>query len=135
MLNRQPSISATIQDTINNGLEKGKGYWDVFHMRPIRLLHDEVLIRLINPERISHGLYIPDTAKRQAHELWRGEVLAVGPGARTPKKGIRILPEVQVGDKVLFYWLAGLVDVVKFPDEDHRIIHESQIQLLLERAA
>jgi len=99
----------------------------------ITFLHDEVLVRLLAPERISHGLFIPDTAKRAAHELWRGEVLAVGPGARTPKKGIRVLPEVQVGDKVLFYWMAGLVDVTKWPDENHRIVHESHIQLILER--
>ena len=94
----------------------------------IRLLHDEVLIKLSHPERISHGLWIPDTAKRAAAELWRGTVVAVGPGRRTPNKGILIPSDVQPGDVVGFYWRAALVDVMKWPDEDHRIVHETDIQ-------
>jgi chaperonin GroES len=92
----------------------------------IRLLHDEVLIQLIHPEQHSHGLWIPDSAKRSAAELWRGKVVAVGPGRRT-KKGLRIVPDVEPGDRVGFFWRAGLVDVKKWPDDDHRIIHESDV--------
>ncbi len=102
--------------------EPGRGKPD------IKLLHDEVLIKLLHPERILHGLYIPDSAKRSAGELWRGTVIAVGPGRRTPKKGILIAADVEPGDVVGFFWKAAKVDVTKWPDEEHRIIHESDIQ-------
>jgi len=116
----------------------------------IRLLSDHVLIRLIHPERMSHGLWIPDSAKRQPYELWRAEVIAVGPGARiavgpgartqrkqqpnevanpTPIYGETLQAmDVQPGDIVGFYWAAGRMNVTKWPDDDHRIIHESAIQ-------
>jgi co-chaperonin GroES (HSP10) len=99
----------------------------VVYIPTIKLLHDEVLIKLQHPERHTHGLEIPDTAKRTAGELWRGKVIAVGPGARTKKKGILIKPDVEPGDVVGFFWRAAVVDVTKWPDEESRIIHESDI--------
>lgn len=98
----------------------------------IRLLGDQVLVKLLQPERHTHGLWIPDNAKRSAGELWKGTVIAVGPGKRTNKKGLLIQPDVKPGDVVQFYWMAGKVDVTKFPDQFHRIIREEDIQLVYE---
>lgn len=99
---------------------------------PITLLGDQVLIRLIHPERLHHNLWIPETAKRTAGELWRGEVIACGPGARTPKKGILIPCQVSPGDVVQFFWRAAKVNVTAWPDKEHRIISEEDIQLVYE---
>lgn len=98
----------------------------------IRLLSDQVLIKLLQPERHTHGLYIPDSAKRSAGELWKGTVIAVGPGRRTEKKGILVYPDVKPGDVVQFYWRAAKVDVTQYPDDEHRIIHEEDIQVIYE---
>lgn len=96
-----------------------------------QLTADNVLLRLLNPERMSHGLWIPDGAQREAYELWRGEVVKVGPGART-KSGARIPVALSPGDMVGFYWLAGRTNVTAWPDDQHRIIPESQIQVVYE---
>lgn len=113
----------------------------------IRLLHDCVLVRLIAPERIVHGLYIPDTAKRQPWELWRATVLACGPGKRGERRQIpneahpnpepiftdRLTPcQAQPGDTVLFHWAAGKMLITAWPDEQHRIIRDEQIQAVIE---
>lgn len=103
---------------------------DTSRSSDIRLLSNQVLVRVLNPERQTHGLWIPDSAKRQDYELYRGVVLAHGPGARS-KRG-RLTPcDVKPGDRVLFYWLAGKVNVTKWPDDEHQIVKEDFIQAVL----
>ena len=110
----------------------------------IRLLNDQVLLKLIAPERHFHGLWIPETAKREASELWRGKVIAAGPGARAERRPNNELMnptkvwgetqrpcDVKPGDTVVFYFLAGKT-ATRWPDQEHMIISESYIQAVIE---
>lgn len=97
------------------------------------MLSDECLVRLEKPERltVSKILWIPDSAKREAYELYQGFVLAAGPGKR--RKDGKVNPnEVKAGDRCLFYWAAGEGEPVVRWTEDNtelRVIGEWQIQL------
>src|SRR5882724_8971079 len=60
---------------------------------------DRVLIRgVAQEEKSAGGIIIPDTAKEKPME---GEVIAVGPGARSEDGRVQPL-DVKVGDRVLF---------------------------------
>lgn len=100
----------------------------------MRLLSDRVLIQIDKPERLSASklLHLPASARRQPHELYRGKVLATGPGKRR-KDGRLGTMEVRPGDSVMFYWAAGLIDVTELIDGDSemRIIREADIQAVL----
>ena len=64
-----------------------------------RPLHDRVVVKRIEEEqKTKGGMIIPDTAKEKPMQ---GEVLAVGPGARS-EKGELTPMSVEVGDRVLF---------------------------------
>jgi chaperonin GroES len=92
-----------------------------------RPLHDRVLVRRIEDEtRTSGGIIIPDTAKEKPIQ---GEVIAVGPGART--EAGRLIPlDVKPGDRVLFGKWSG--SEVKIDGEDLLIMKESDILGILE---
>ena len=102
----------------------------------LRLLDDAVLVRLEKPERLtaSKKLWIPDSAKREAYELYQATVLETGPGAFRKHDGKRNPCEVKKGDRVLCYWTAVEMDVTAwFPKgEERRIISEKSIQAVLE---
>lgn len=70
----------------------------------IRPLHDRVIVRRMEEERMSAGgIVIPDSATEKPIQ---GEVLAVGKG-KIQENG-EILPlDVKVGDRVLFGKYAG----------------------------
>jgi len=87
-----------------------------------RPLQDRVVIRPIEQEaKTAGGILIPDTAKEKPME---GEVIAVGPGARSEDG--RILPlDVKVGDRVLFGKWSGTE--IKVDGEDVVIMKESDI--------
>ena len=88
----------------------------------IRPLHDRVLIKRIEgEERSAGGIIIPDTAQEKPSE---GEVMAVGPGARSDDGRIDPL-DVTVGDRVLFGKWSGTE--VKVNGEDLVIMKESDI--------
>jgi len=93
----------------------------------IRPLHDRVIIkRNLEADKTASGLlFVPDNAREKPLE---GEVLAVGPGARTPKGEI-IPMEVSVGDKVLFSKYS--LTEVKLDGEDYLILQESAILAVL----
>ncbi len=92
-----------------------------------RPLHDRVLVRRIEEEeKTKGGIIIPDTAKEKPQQ---GEVIAVGPGART-EDGKLIPMDVKVGDKVLFGKWAGTE--VKLEGEEYLILKESDILGVLE---
>ena len=62
-----------------------------------RPLHDRVLVRrLEGEEKTAGGIIIPDTAKEKPME---GEVVAVGPGARSEDGKLHPL-DVKVGDRI-----------------------------------
>lgn len=95
-----------------------------------RPLHDRVLVRRIEAEeKTSGGIIIPDTAKEKPIE---GEVLAVGPGARTEDGDIRPL-DVKAGDRVLFGKWSGTE--VRIDGKDLLIMKESDLMGVIEKPA
>ena len=87
-----------------------------------RPLQDRVLIRSIGQEeKTAGGILIPDTAKEKPTE---GEVIAVGPGARSDDGKLCPL-DVKAGDRVLFGKWSGTE--IKLAGEDLVIMKESDI--------
>lgn len=95
-----------------------------------RPLHDRVVVRrLEEEERTKGGIIIPDTAKEKPQQ---GEVVAVGPGARS-EDGKIITPDVKDGDRVLFGKWSGTE--VKIDGEELLIMKESDILGVIEGGA
>jgi len=91
-------------------------------------LHDRVLIEVLDSEeKTSGGIIIPDTAKEKPQE---GEVVAVGPGARTEDGKITPM-DVKVGDIVLFGKWSGTE--VKIDSKEYSIMKESDIMGITKR--
>jgi len=95
-----------------------------------RPLHDRVLIRRIEQEeKTAGGIIIPDTAKEKPME---GEVVAVGPGARSEDGKIHPL-DVKAGDRVLFGKWSGTE--IKIDGEELIVMKESDIMGVIEKTA
>jgi chaperonin GroES len=92
-----------------------------------RPLHDRVVVRRIEQEEKTHGgIIIPDTAKEKPQE---GEIVAVGPGARSEDGTIHPL-DVKAGDRILFGKWSGTE--VKIDGEELLIMKESDIMGIIE---
>jgi chaperonin GroES len=92
-----------------------------------RPLHDRVLVRPVEQEeKTAGGIIIPDTAKEKPME---GEVVAVGPGARS-EDGIIHPLDVKVGDRVLFGKWSGTE--IKLDGEELMIMKESDLMGIIE---
>lgn len=90
-------------------------------------LHDRVLVRRVeSDETTKGGLIIPDTAKEKPG---RGEVIAVGPGARD-EHGKHIDMAVKAGDHILFGKWSGTE--ITLDGEDLLIMKESDILGIIE---
>ena len=88
----------------------------------IKPLADRVVIRPTPmEEKTKGGLIVPDTAKEKPVI---GEVVAVGPG-KVSDDGQKILPEVKVGDKVLYGKYSGTEVTVE--GEEYLIMREADI--------
>lgn len=88
----------------------------------IKPLHDRVLVRRIEEDqKTAGGIIIPDTAKEKP---MKGEVLAVGPGAKDDS-GKTIPLDVKVGDIVIFSKWGGTE--VKLEGEELLIMKESDL--------
>jgi chaperonin GroES len=95
-----------------------------------RPLHDRVVIkRLEEDSKSAGGIIIPDTVKEKP---MRGEVVAVGPGARDENGKINA-PDVKAGDTVLFGTWSGTE--VKIDGDDLLIMKESDILGVIEGTA
>jgi chaperonin GroES len=95
-----------------------------------RPLHDRVLVRrLEGEEKTAGGIIIPDTAKEKPME---GEVIAVGPGARSEDGKLHPL-DVKVGDRILFGKWSGTE--VKIEGTEYLILKESDVMGVIEGAA
>jgi len=95
-----------------------------------RPLHDRVVVKRIDSEdKTPGGIIVPDTAKEKP---MRGEVIAVGPGARNDK-GEVVAMDVAVGDEVLFAKWAGTE--VKLDGVEYLIMKESDIMGVIEQSA
>jgi chaperonin GroES len=92
-----------------------------------RPLHDRVVIRRVGAEeKTAGGIIIPDTAKEKPME---GEVVAVGPGARSEHGAIHP-PGVQAGDRVLFGKWSGTE--IKLDGEELIIMSETDLMGVIE---
>lgn len=95
-----------------------------------RPLHDRILVRRVeSDEKTKGGIIIPDTAKEKPQE---GEVIAVGPGARSDAGQIQPL-DVKIGDRILFGKWSGTE--IKIAGEDMLIMKESDVMGILEGRA
>ena len=95
-----------------------------------RPLQDRVLVRrLEQEEKTAGGIIIPDTAKEKPME---GEVIAVGPGARSEDGKLHPL-DVKAGDRILFGKWSG--SEVKIDGEELVIMKESDILGIIEGGA
>jgi len=93
----------------------------------LRPLGDRLVVRPIEQEeRTALGIVLPETAKEKPQ---RGEVLAVGPGART-ESGERRPLDVKVGDKVLYAKYAGTE--IKTGDQEVIVLRESDVLAVIE---
>jgi chaperonin GroES len=71
----------------------------------LKPLGDRIVVRPSEAEETTvSGLVIPDTAKEKPQQ---GEVLAVGPGARSEQTGELIPVDVAAGDVVLYSKYGG----------------------------
>ncbi len=95
-----------------------------------RPLQDRVVVRRVEQEeKTAGGIIIPDTAKEKPME---GEVLSVGPGARSEDGKIHPL-DVKVGDRILFGKWSGTE--VKLDNEELIVMKESDIMGVIEKTA
>jgi chaperonin GroES len=96
-------------------------------MSKLRPLHDRVIIKRIEEERISAGgIVIPDSATEKPV---RGTVIAAGTGLILPDGKVRPM-SVKAGDKVLFGKYSGTE--VKVDGEDLLVMKEDDIVAVLE---
>ena len=92
----------------------------------IRPLHDRVVIKRMEEERLSAGgIVIPDTATEKPI---KGEVIAVGSGKALDNGSVRS-PQVKVGDKVLFGKYSGTE--VKVDGNEILVVKEDDILAIL----
>jgi chaperonin GroES len=88
----------------------------------LKPLGDRMVIKPLEQEEMTaSGIVLPETAKEKPQ---KGEVLAVGPGARD-EEGKRIVMDVKAGDKVLFAKYAGTE--IKIDGEKLLILRESDV--------
>jgi chaperonin GroES len=93
----------------------------------IQPLADRVVVKALEEtEQMRGGLYIPDTAKEKPQQ---GEVIAVGPG-KLSDEGKRILPDVKVGNRVLYGKYSGTE--VNVEGEEYLILRESDILAIIQ---
>ena len=89
-------------------------------------LADRVVVKALEEtEEMRGGLYIPDTAKEKPQQ---GEIIAVGPG-KLSDEGQRLVPDVSVGDKVLYGKYSGTEVTVE--GEEYLILRESDILAII----
>ena len=93
----------------------------------IRPLHDRVIVKRLEEERMSAGgIVIPDSA---AEKPVQGKVIAVGKGKILEDGKVRPL-DVKVGDKILFGKYSGTE--VKVDGEDLLVMREEDLLAVIE---
>jgi len=92
----------------------------------IRPLRDRVLVKRIEePETITGGIIIPDSAKEKSQE---GEVVALG-GGRVLENGFHLPLDVKQGDRILFGKHSGTE--VRVDNQDYLMLREDEISGIL----
>ncbi|MBT8421707.1 MAG: co-chaperone GroES [Gammaproteobacteria bacterium] len=93
----------------------------------IRPLHDRIIVKRMEEERMSAGgIVIPDAATEKPV---KGEVVAVGTGKALDNGDVRAV-DVKVGDTVLFGKYSGTE--VKVDGEDLLVMKEDDIMAVFE---
>ena len=88
----------------------------------LRPLHDRVIIKRLDQEtKTASGIVIPESAAEKPDQ---GEVIAVGPGKRD-SDGKRIVPDLKVGERVLFGRYSG--QQVKVDGNELLVLREEDI--------
>jgi chaperonin GroES len=88
----------------------------------LRPLHDRVIIKRLDQEtKTAWGIVIPESAAEKPDQ---GEVIAVGPGKRD-SDGKRIVPDLKVGERVLFGKYSG--QQVKVDGNELLVLREEDI--------
>lgn len=88
----------------------------------IRPLHDRIVVKRVDEEEtLASGIIIPDSAKEKPQ---KGEVVAVGKGKRADD-GKLIVPDVQVGDSILFGKYSG--SEIKLDGVEYMIMREDEV--------
>ena len=96
-------------------------------MSKLRPLHDRVIVKRLEEEKISAGgIVIPDSATEKPI---RGEVLAAGDGKILDDGKVRPMA-VKVGDKVLFGKYSGTE--VKVEGDELLVLREDDIVAVIE---
>ncbi|WP_199621360.1 co-chaperone GroES [Paenibacillus alkalitolerans] len=87
----------------------------------LKPLQDRVIVEKMPLEQqMPSGIVLPDTAKEKPT---KGKVVAVGDGRL--ENGVKVAPEVQVGDTIIYNKYAGME--VKLEDKEYLILKESDI--------
>lgn len=89
-------------------------------------LADRVVVTLVTETKSASGIIIPDTASKERPE--RGMVVAVGKG-RVNDAGVRMTPEVSVGDEIVFAKYGP--EQVKVDGVEYYILREDQILAII----
>ena len=84
-----------------------------------------VVLPLEEEEQMRGGLYIPDTAKEKPQS---GKIVAVGEG-KLSEEGVRIAPDVEVGQTVLYGKYSGTEVTVE--GDEFLILRESDILAII----
>ena len=93
----------------------------------IRPLHDRVIVKRLEEERVSAGgIVIPESA---AEKPVQGKVIAVGKGKILEDGNVRPL-DVKVGDKILFGKYSGTE--VKVDGDDLVVMREEDVMAIIE---
>jgi chaperonin GroES len=94
----------------------------------IRPLHDRVIIKRLEEERVSAGgIVIPDSATEKPV---RGKVVAVGKGKILENGNVRAM-DIKVGDSILFGKYSG--QEVKVDGEELLVMKEEDIMAVIEK--
>jgi len=105
----------------------GLTHSEAIYAMKIRPLHDRVIIKRMEEERVSAGgIVIPDSATEKPV---RGEVIAAGNGKILENGGVRPIA-VKAGDKVLFGKYSGTE--VKVDGEELLVMREEDIMGVIE---
>ncbi|WP_158938240.1 co-chaperone GroES [Burkholderia sp. S171] len=88
----------------------------------LRPLGDRVIIKRLDQEtKTASGIVIPESAAEKPDQ---GEVIAIGPGKRD-NDGKRIVPDLKVGERVLFGKYSG--QQVKVDGNELLVLREEDI--------
>lgn len=92
----------------------------------IKPLGDRLVVKPLEDEEVTpSGIVLPETAKEKPQ---KGEVLAVGPGARD-EEGKRIPMDVSEGDEILFAKYGGTE--IKLNGDKLLILRESDVLAII----